>query len=575
MGRVERTNSLLKTGYLYAVIAGGFAAMVHLAPETMERADHGLLLFAAMAILSEWAHVPLARGAMSLSFSVVLPAYFLYGTGGAIACQVIGYLLGDALYDSRGWQVKLFNMGQYTLTLVGADVAFRLVHGLVPLSVAGVDLLGLLTFTAVYFVVNHVFVGVWFTLTQPEVGYRVIWRDPAKWEGLTYLITGPLGVAVIMLYSVRGLASVATLFAVSLAAAFVFRLTFRLDSLNRELRLLYEGAQKLGQGLDLEAVKDHTLELLGKLAPFDLAAVLVWDDVSHVLRCVAALPAGSDIEGRTFRPGAGPIGSAAEGLEVKVLQFQSDECEQADLGVGPAPFRSMLVAPMVLENELVGCLVLASAQPNSYSEEHMRLLTIFAAQAGTALNRALHYHHTRQLAITDAKTGVYNYRFFYERLVDEIRRHEARQRSFSIIFLDLDYLKDINDRYGHQVGDDVLIQVASIISGSIRETDEVARYGGEEFVVLLPGTEPDEAMTVAERIRQAVERHTFTSRQGIQPIRVTITAGVSAFPDHATQPDELIFRADEAMYSGKHLGRNRVLLYVPVGGPATSQVGPA
>jgi len=189
------------------------------------------------------------------------------------------------------------------------------------------------------------------------------------------------------------------------------------------------------------------------------------------------------------------------------------------------------------------------------------------------LSRAVRYQETREMAITDSKTGVYNYRFFYERLTDEIRRHAAREKPFSLIFLDVDHLKDINDSYGHQVGDSVLKQVASIIQNCIRDTDDVARYGGEEFVVLLPGTVGDVSLAVAERIRSAVESHDFGTGSAPVPSRVTITAGVATYPEHATEPDDLIFRADEAMYMGKNRGRNRVSIYN--GGTPVPQPGPA
>lgn len=539
---------------------------------TLKEADLGLLVFVAMNILSEWAHIPLARGSMSLNFGVVLPAFALYGTGGAALCEVAGYLLGQGLFDTRGWQVKLFNSGQYALTCLASGLAYHMVSGVQTVKVGPVDLFGLVVFSAVYFAVNHALVGLWFTLTHPEESVKVIWVEPAMWEGLTYLITAPLGVTIIMLYAVRGLGGAAALFFVSFVAAFIFRLAFRLDRLNHELRTLYEAAQALGQGLDLDSVKGKVLEILGRLVPYDIASLFLWDDVGQVLRAVDGRPEENPFRGRCFQLGEATVGEAAERRVVKVIPDSSvdpripSEAEEFH----PA---SLVVAPMVTEEKLVGALVVGAGQPGRYSEEHVRLLTIFAAQAGAALHRAVRYQETRQLAITDSKTGVYNYRFFYERLVDEIRRHEAREKPFSLIFVDVDYLKGINDRFGHQVGDEVLKQVAALIRDNIRETDEAARYGGEEFVVLLPNAAGEESLAVAERIRRAVETHDFVSQYGFGPVKVTVTAGVATYPEHATQPDELIFRADEAMYYGKHRGRNRVSVYtgvspLPEAGPA-------
>jgi diguanylate cyclase (GGDEF)-like protein len=572
VSRQSRVPAVLQTAYLLSVGLGGLVVMALLLPSLVDQADLGLVVFLAMGILSEWAHVPLARGAVSLSFAAVLPAFALYGTGGAVLTMALGYLLGHAVFDTRGWQIKLFNFGQYVLTCAAAGLVYHLVSASPALGLSPGGVASLVVFTSFYFVINHFLVGLWFTMNHPEESLKVIWGEPAKWEAMTYLITAPLGAAVIMLYSTRGLLGAVTLFTVFLAAAFIFRLAFRLDSLNHELRVLYESAQELTQGLDLDTVKGKVFDILGRLAPYDVLALLLWDDVSQVLRCVDSLPEKNLFAGRCFKLGEGIVGGIAEKRKVEIVQppaAASARPEEADAPYPP----TLLVAPMVPENELVGVLVLGSFHRGRYTDDHARLLTIFAAQAGAALSRAVRYQETRQMAITDSKTGVYNYRFFYERLTDEIRLHEAREKPFSLIFIDVDHLKDINDSFGHQVGDSVLKQVAAIIQGSIRDTDDVARYGGEEFVVLLPGTAGEEALAVAERIRASVEDHGFAPEVTLGPAKVTITAGVATYPEHATKPDDLIFRADEAMYLGKNRGRNRVSLHTGI--DPLAQVGPA
>jgi len=570
-----RKLAIFRTAYPIVVGVGGLTLLALTLPGSLRQASSagylGLVVFLVMGILAEWAFVPLARGAMSLSYAVVLPTFILYGTGAAAAVQVIGYLLGT-FFEKRTWRVKLFNCGQYALTIFVAAAAFNLVDGTSGTRLDFVGLLGIAVFTLVYFMVNHGLVGFFFTLAHPEESARVIWGEPAKWESLTYLITAPLGVAVIILHSVGGLLAAIALFVVSFVTALIFRLVLRLDNLNQELRTLHESAQSLSQGLDLESVKAKVFDTLGRLAPWDLAVLFLWDDLGQVLRAVDGLPVGNPLEGRNFRLGEGIVGGVAERRTVEVV---SDSRTDPRLGEDAAwqPPRSLVVAPMATEEGLVGVLVLGAASESRYTDEHVRLLTIFAAQAGAALSRATRYQETRQMAIMDSKTGLYNYRFFYERLSDEIRRHEAKAKPLSLIFVDVDYLKGINDRYGHQVGDEVLVQVAKLFKDSVRATDEVARYGGEEFVVLLPGAGGDEALVVAERVRRAVEAHHFECQRCVAPVRVTVTAGVATYPEHATQPDELIFRADEAMYYGKHRGRNRVSLYttavvLPQAGPA-------
>lgn len=568
-------RTIVKPAYPLVIGAAGLGVMVAFLPYTVDKIASagwwGFLVFLVMGILSEWANVPLARGAMSLSYAVILPTFVLYGPGAAALVEVVGYLLGTWA-DNRGWRVKLFNCGQYALTVFIAAGAFHLAGGRGLVRLDPPELIALAAFTLVYFAVNHGFVGLWFTLYDPEESAVVIWGEPAKWEGLTYLITAPLGLTVVTLYSIGGLIGAAALFVVSFVAALIFRLAFRLDNLNQELRMLYEAAQALGQGLDLETVKGKVFDVLWRLAPSDFVALLLWDEVGQVLRVVDCLPEGRPVVGRCVRLGEGVIGDVAQrqGVEAVTRLDPGSPLEDACGGQAPA---SLVLASMATEEGLVGVLALGSVQPGRYTDEHVRLLTIFASQAGSALSRALRYQETRQMAITDSKTGVYNYRFFYERLIDEIRRHQAKAKPFSLIFVDIDYLKGINDRFGHQTGDEVLVQTASLIKGNVRDTDEVARYGGEEFVILLPGAAGEEALTVAERIRRAVEVHNFVFQHGLGPVRVTVTAGVATYPEHATQPDELIFRADEAMYSGKHRGRNRVFLYNGVS--AVPETGPA
>ncbi|HCJ11477.1 MAG TPA: GGDEF domain-containing protein, partial [Clostridiales bacterium] len=321
-------------------------------------------------------------------------------------------------------------------------------------------------------------------------------------------------------------------------------------------------AQELSCELDLDGVKGRVLEAARRLAPSDIAVLVLWDDLDRVLRCSAAVPEGSRVEGKCCRLGEGVIGRVAERKVVEVVD--RPDGDRTDDGLGDLEARSLVVVPLTAEGNLVGVLVLGADEAGRYTEEHVRLLTIFAGQAGAALSRAVRYQETCQMAITDSRTGVYNYRFFYERLVDEMRRHRSKNKPLSVIFLDLDHLKDINDQFGHQVGDEVLAQVASLIAANVRETDEVARYGGEEFVVLLPGATGEMSVAVAERIRGAVEGHDFATRFDLEPVRVTVTAGVATYPEHATEPEELILRADEAMYQGKRRGRNRVSLYTPV-----------
>ncbi|MCL6580496.1 MAG: hypothetical protein K6U08_02620, partial [Firmicutes bacterium] len=214
------------SAFLAATCAGGAIAAYLTVPATLSQfqgqAGLGLLAFTAMSVAAEFWHVPLSRGSIAISYAVTLPAFILYGTGGAVLVEVAGYFLGS-IADRRGWRVKLFNCAQCALSVFLAATAFDLVGGVRTPWFGANDLLYLGVFTLVYFAVNHFLVGMWFTLNHPRESVWVIWGEPAKWEALTYLVTAPLGLTVAGVFSSWGLLAAAGLFAVALAAGYFLR----------------------------------------------------------------------------------------------------------------------------------------------------------------------------------------------------------------------------------------------------------------------------------------------------------------------------------------------------------------
>lgn len=166
----------------------------------------------------------------------------------------------------------------------------------------------------------------------------------------------------------------------------------------------------------------------------------------------------------------------------------------------------------------------------------------------------------QQLLVHDEKTGLLNFRTFNQRLQEEFRRARRYREYLSLMMLDLDHYKEVNDRYGHLCGDEVLGEFGRILTLSTRETDLVARYGGDEFVILLPATAGPPAFKLAERIREAMESHTFDLGGG--PFTVTSSQGIATFPvnPRIAGHEDLVRLADRALYQAKESGRNRSVL---------------
>jgi diguanylate cyclase (GGDEF)-like protein len=168
---------------------------------------------------------------------------------------------------------------------------------------------------------------------------------------------------------------------------------------------------------------------------------------------------------------------------------------------------------------------------------------------------------TERSAVTDPLTGLYNRRFFRSTFEREVRRGHRYGVMLSLVMLDLDGFKHVNDRYGHLFGDLVLRRVAKIVRRAIRESDTASRYGGEEFAIILPETDRLGSYAVAERVRRRVESAFAERPTGGRPVEMTISGGIAAYPEDGTDLTEMLLRADEALYRAKALGKNRISLH--------------
>ncbi|MBI4168889.1 MAG: GGDEF domain-containing protein, partial [Acidobacteria bacterium] len=180
------------------------------------------------------------------------------------------------------------------------------------------------------------------------------------------------------------------------------------------------------------------------------------------------------------------------------------------------------------------------------------------------LDNALLLRRSEELSITDDLTKLYNSRYLNATLRREVERSKRYRSPVSLIFLDLDGFKNVNDQHGHLWGSRTLIEVGEVIGKTVREIDVVSRFGGDEFTVILPQTGPEGALIIADRIRQRIEETTFLEAHGLN-VRITASLGIASFPDHGRTKDDLIARADQAMYLVKGRGKNGVGLADPAG----------
>ena len=224
--------------------------------------------------------------------------------------------------------------------------------------------------------------------------------------------------------------------------------------------------------------------------------------------------------------------------------------------------KSHLTLPLAVEEGIIGCISLNSDQPNAFDAQDLQFFSVIGYQMAASLKHFQRFSSIKNMAIYDTLTQLYNRSYFEERLGIETQKSFYSGIPLSLVMIDIDHFKRVNDTFGHPEGDKVLCEIASLLKNSIRKQDMVARYGGEEFVLILPGAALEESTMIAERIRRLAEK---TKVQiGKVQLNLTMSLGISNFPMHRPKSkEELVRMADLALYEAKRGGRNRVCIFHP------------
>lgn len=252
------------------------------------------------------------------------------------------------------------------------------------------------------------------------------------------------------------------------------------------------------------------------------------------------------------------LGSAEKLSGKSVAGYQIDYLtkENGQTNLKPETGKTMIL-PLRAGGKVVGSIALLAENTLSLGKDQVQILRSAMQHLALALRNAMRYHEVRQHADFDGLTRVYNRRHFEIRLREELDRHSRYTTPMSLMMLDIDHFKAINDTYGHQTGDEVLKELAEILRDTVRSTDYVARYGGEEFVIILPHTTEEQGMRLAERIREKIASRPFIHEN--KTLNVTVSAGVASLHPHALENTaNLMKEADQALYFAKANGRNLV-----------------
>lgn len=331
------------------------------------------------------------------------------------------------------------------------------------------------------------------------------------------------------------------------------------DANVKELLDLLRVAKLVVSTLDLDQVLEAILKSAMRLTGTSAGSIALYHKETHELEMHAHRGFSKDFIGNArwkVRPG---------GLTDKILQSDKPtvitDTAKKEFFTNPIAIsegiKSMICVPLVFKGDIIGILYVDDFTPKRFRKSDTGLLSILSSFAAMSIVHAKLHARARKMAMTDGLTGLFNRRHLQLQLVNELSRAARYKEVFSLMMLDIDNFKKINDTHGHAFGDKVLQKLSKILKSSIRESDTVSRYGGEEFTIILPRVESEQAAILANRLRKEIKLKSATLMKGKGSLTVSI--GISSFPKDSQKKLDLIKQADNALYEAKRRGKDQAV----------------
>lgn len=420
-----------------------------------------------------------------------------------------------------------------------------------------------------------IYIVLYYSLNQIIISFNlyVIYKSKEPYFGkdffvetITTLITFPIGFVLYILYNQVGLLAIIFVGVPFVSLSIIFNLYYSSEKINEYLQKAAEIGHQMAERLQVDDVVNLFIQKLCEMLPVDYAYILEVSD--NELKLIRHIEAGevSINELPAFKKDDGIIGTTWS-KQKAVFYTARMQWRGIPMNYIPGDVESILCVPIVKSQNVIGVLLLASKRKRAYEKYQLMIVDILCSYFAVAMENAKHYERTKMQSERCALTKLYNYRYFEKVLNEEFERLTTFERNMlSLIILDIDHFKQINDTYGHQSGNEILYELANRLDKLIANRGTVARYGGEEFVVLIPDVTKEDALHMAELIRQSIANWPFTLQQSMdqkqQQVKITVSIGVATAPENAEDALALIRHADRALYVGaKRAGRNRVAEY--------------
>ncbi len=330
----------------------------------------------------------------------------------------------------------------------------------------------------------------------------------------------------------------------------------QIKNAHQEVYALYEIARTFGESLDIKDTLSIIVNKVGHIIPFDTCVVYLHDELKGYAEATHVAGRNADIlTGRCIAPGEGVTGFTLANR--RPINRIDPALDFAGMHLAPGnPYRAMAALPLVKGDRLLGALSVYSSELSNYTDDHMRLLDTVVRLATDALANAMHHAEAESNALTDPLTELPNARCMYLRFEQEVSRANRTKRPFQVVMLDLDDFKLVNDTFGHNVGDQMLREVARLLQTQLREYDFLARYAGDEFVAIVQELVGDQVDELRERIEKTISSFLLPVRSDMYA-NVGISVGAATYGVDGETLDQLLVSADQAMYSSKSEHKRR------------------
>lgn len=332
------------------------------------------------------------------------------------------------------------------------------------------------------------------------------------------------------------------------------RISAQIERSYKGLDMLHKESAKFTTSLKLEVLAKTLVDSCSEIAPSSVVFMLKKGSLYEVVHYKGSL----QVEKTAFKPQGTLLDMFKKNPEPHFINDVRDY-DQPLLPFKTRDVSSICFVPLIYGDEHIGMLVFLSNKVGAFNPYQKELLSILGTQGSMAIANAKAHAEIEKMATTDGLTGLFNHRRFQERLSEEFKRLERFSEPLSLLLIDIDYFKKVNDTYGHPAGDKILQGVADILRNTIRDIDIAARYGGEEFAAILLNTETTGAKNMAERLRKTTAETVF--KVDGKPLNITISIGIANTLGPSGGKEDLIEKADQALYHAKNKGRNRFVLW--------------